>query len=114
MTGERDYTASEAESVQAEKREIEAKMGTPEYWKDDTPQTRYLALVGGTAAPRKQSNQPGPGPQEEMRKIEKMMRNSSSAYWRGRDTEHLQARYRELLDGGFNPHSVEKLCFAGR
>lgn len=37
------------------------------------------------------------GIEREVRKIEAMMANRTSAYWRGPDSERLQARYRTLI-----------------
>jgi hypothetical protein len=35
----------------------------------------------------------------EIDRIEKLMKDRSSDYWRGPKSEHLQQRYRELIDG---------------
>lgn len=89
-------SAPSQSALDAEIAFIEAKMGTPEYFRDEGMQARIRELYDA----RERGITPAPMQRDEIADIQRMMREDPQRYYRD---EAIQARYRELLEARVQP-----------
>src|SRR5689334_18215742 len=62
-----------------------------EYWRDEGMQGRYVELLENPQAA------PVPAQTRELSELQKLMADHNSGYWKGPQSDALQARYRDLI-----------------